>query len=412
MPNTIVTNTLINREVLRGFVNSITFAKNISRTYDDSFAVRGAKIGDTVKALLPHRAKAVRGAALQPADILDQTVPISITDQVQYSLSYTSRERTLDLDDIRARYIQPAADAMANEVDVICWSSCYKDVYSAIGTPGTAPATALEYLLGGVKLTDLSVQPEDRIACLDPYAMAVLANAASTLFNPQTAISENWRKGMFGRNQLGVSEWYQDPNRSLHTTGTFTASTPVVGGALQTGSTLATTGWAAGASTLRAGDIFTIAGVYSVNRLSYQSTGRLQQFVVTADTADAGGAMATLPISPAIITSGPLQTVSNSPAAGAAITVLGATSSVAGTLATTNSPQGMLFVKEAFALVSADLFKPSAGCEATVVSSPQFGMSIRMIEQYDIRDDEQPTRLDLLAGAATVQAHKAVRIFS
>src|SRR5207249_4407010 len=110
-----------------------------------------------------------------------------------------------------------------------------------------------------------------------------LANDTLSLFNPQQIISENYREGELGRGQLAIGEWFQDPNRPVHTSGTFTASTPLTNGATQTGSSLITDGWASGASSLKKGDIFTIAGVNSVNPLSYQSTGRLQQFVVTAD---------------------------------------------------------------------------------------------------------------------------------
>lgn len=240
--------------------------------------------------------------------------------------------------------------------------------------------------------------------------MATLANATATLFNPSAVISENYKKGQFGRMQLGIDEWYQDQNRPVHTTGTFTASTPLVNGANQTGSTLSTNGWASGATTLKKGDIFTIAGVNSVNPLSYRSTGRLQQFVVTADTADSGGAIAALPISPSIITSGALQTVDASPAASAVITVLGATSASAGTLATTTSPQGLVYHPDAFAFVMADLVQPGAGARSTTVRSKQWGIAIRMVEQYQIATDQNPSRLDILIGAATVQARLACRV--
>ena len=193
-----------------------------------------------------------------------------------------------------------------------------------------------------MKLTDLSTPLRGRCAVLDPLAMSTLANTTSSLFNPTAIISENYEEGMFGRKQLGVDKWMQDPVNPVHTTGTFTASTPLINGASQTGSTIATNGWASGATTLNKGDVFTIAGVNSVNPLSYSSTGRLQQFVVTATTSDASGVMATLPISPSIITSGQLQTVDASPANDAVITVLGATAAAGGTLATTTSPQSFV----------------------------------------------------------------------
>jgi hypothetical protein len=125
----------------------------------------------------------------------------------------------------------------------------------------------------------------------------------------------------------------------------------------QTGSTISITGWASGATTLKKGDILTIAGVNTVNPLAYSSVGRLQQFVVTADTSDSSGATATLPISPSIITSGQLQTVDTTAANNAAVTVWSA-NPAGGTLATTASPQSLVYHPDAFAFVMADLKKP------------------------------------------------------
>lgn len=231
--------------------------------------------------------------------------------------------------------------------------------------------------------------------------------APITLFNPSAKISEAFTKGMFGRDVLGVAEWYQDPNRAAHTTGTFTASTGIVDSANQTGNSITSTGWGSGGTELKAGDIFTLAGVFSVNPQSYASTGRLQQFTLSADCDDTAGAM-TLTFTPAIITSGALQTVSNSPAASAAITVWSAVAG--GTLATTASPTGLMFVPDAFAFVMADLDKPSAGATSAFVRSKQAGISIRYVEQYAIQTDQNPSRLDILIGAAAVRPEWAVRL--
>jgi hypothetical protein len=367
-------------------------------------------VGDTVQARLPQRFTATDGQALQLQNLYDQTVPITLTNQKNVAFGYSSSQATLQLDDVRARYVQPAAEALANVADVLAFNAVYRDVYSAVGTPGTTPSATITYLQAGVKLTDLAAPMSGRVAMLDPLAMATIANTSSTLFNPSAVISENYKNGMFGRNQLGIDEWYQDPNRPAHTTGTFTASTPLVNGASQSGTSLITDGWASGATTLKKGDIFTIGGVFSVNPLSYQSTGRLQQFVLTADAADTTGAI-TLSISPSIIASGQLQSVSNLPADDSVITVLGATSATAGTLATTVSPQSLVYHPDAFAFVMADLKKPGAGATATTVRSKAKGFSIRMVEQYQIQTDQNPSRLDILIGAATIQARLAARVW-
>jgi hypothetical protein len=120
----------------------------------------------------------------------------------------------------------------------------------------------------------------------------------------------------------------------------------------------------------------------------------------------------TISISPSIITSGALATVNTSPANGAVITVLGATSATNGVLATTNSKQGMVFHPDAFAFVMADLIRPTAGAEAASVRSKQWGISIRWVEQFQILTDQNPSRLDILIGAATPFPNRAVRVYS
>lgn len=408
MPNTLATPLWVTREVARGYTNKVVFIANINRTYDDQYLQNGAKVGNTVLARMPARFAATDGQAMQLQALIDSTVPITLTNQKNVATSYSSAQATTELQDVRVRYTQPAAEALANAADVLAFQAVYRDVYSMVGTLGTTPSATLTYLTAGVRLTDLATPTSNRKAVLDALAMATIANTSSALFNPQPTISENYTEGEFGRRQLGIERWFSDPNRPVHVSGTFTAATPTVTGAGQTGSSILTGAWASGATFLKRGDIVTFAGVNSVNPLSYQSTGRLQQFTLTADCNDTTQNM-TLPISPAIITSGQLQTVDSSPAASAAITVWSANPS-GGTLATTNSPQSLVFHPDAFAFVMADLAEPNGGAKSTPVRSKALGFSIRYVEQYAIGTDQNANRLDILIGAATLQARLACRV--
>jgi hypothetical protein len=410
MANSLVTPTWYTKEVARILVNNLKFASNVNRTYDDAYVQSGAKVGYTVNARMPQRYQVTEGQALQTQALNDQFVPITLTHQKNIAYSWSTASMTQEIDSVRDRYVKPAAVALANVIDYDGLNTLFKDVYQSVGTPGTTPSTSLTYLQAGAKLTDSAAPADGRVAVLDPLAMVTLANANLTLFNPSAQISEQYREGQFASRALGVSEWYEDANVSKYTTGTYTASTPLVDGASQTGSTLATDGWASGAATLNKGDIFTLAGVYAVNPVSYASTGQLQQFVVTATTSDASGDMATLPISPSIITSGQLQTVTGSPANNAVITVLGATDPAGGTLAATVTSQSLVYHPDAFALVMSDLHRPTSGAEATVVRSKELGISIRMVQQYQIGTDSEPTRLDILYGWATLRPTLACRV--
>jgi len=236
---------------------------------------------------------------------------------------------------------------------------------------------------------------------------ALLANNFA-LFNPQAQISKYFRMGQFAGAALGMDEWYYDPNLPTHTTGTFTASTPLVNGASQTGSSLAIDGL--GTYALKAGDIFTIAGVNMVNPITYEDSGHLQQFSVQADVS--GSSSATLTISPAIITSGQLQTVTASPANNAAISFLGATGTVNATMSAVASKQSLVFNPAAFAFVMADLKSPLPGANSKRMSSKEAAVSMRWSEQWNAQTDKVMSRIDTIGGIAPILPYYAFRAFS
>ncbi len=302
--------------------------------------------------------------------------------------------------------MNPAAQTLANAADVSAYATLWPFVYSSTGTPGVTPTAALTYLQAGGKLDDLAVSGK-RFGTLDSAASLTLANTVSTLFNPSPVIGSAFREGMLGNNVLKINQLDQSQSVQTRTTGTFTASTPLVNGANQTGSTININGWASGGTFLKRGDRFTIAGVYTVNPVNYTSYPRLQQFVITADTNDSTGTTATLPISPSIIISGQLQTVSNSPASGAVVTVVGATAAAGGTLATTLSSQNLIYTKDFGVLASADLVQPDGGANSTRISDKEMGMSIRWVRQYQIGTDQNDSRFDILIGPAVLQARFA-----
>lgn len=410
MPNTFLTPNWITKEVARFFKNKLVLGANVNRSYDSQYSQAGAKVGYTVQARLPQRFVANEGQVLVQQAILNQVVPITITNQKQVGFGWSSADGTMVVEDVRKRYVMPAAAALVNRLEVDGFNTLFPQVYNSYGAPGVANSTNLTYLQVYAGLSNYAV-PEPYCAMLDPASMINLANANIALFNPQGRIADVWKTGLFGKEALGIEDWYQSPNVGSYTTGTFTACTPTVNGANQTGASLITQAWASGATTLNAGDEFTIAGVYGVNPLSYQNTGILQKFCVQTTISDTAGAI-TFTIAPQIITSGPLQTVSASPANSAAITVVGSTGPVSGTLAATLTRQSLIFNPDAFALVMADLKGDLAGANVERVNSEESKFSIRWVEQYNIQTDQEPSRFDIIYGWAAVLPYFAWRLYS
>src|SRR5690349_2819939 len=368
MANTIVTPQLVTFDVAMYFVNSLRGVGQFNREYSDEFSskVEGGRVGDTVKIRLPQLWEASEGEDLVLQNILDRTVNLILNRRRHVGFQYSSGQATTDLDDIRGRYVQPAAETLANVYDRLALADVYKAVWNTIGTPGTTPTAPLTYANAATKIQDQAGPDYGLVAVLEPLAGATIADSVKLQHNPSGALSETWRNAMFANNQLGIDKWFKDQNIPRFTTGTSTTATPLVNGAGQTGSSLITDGWGSGNTTIRKGDSFTIGSVFSVNPLSKESTGRLQQFVATADATDTTGAV-TISISPSIVTSGPLQNVTAAPADNAVITYWAM--AAGGTQAATVSPQNLVFHPKAFATAMADLAKPNGGAVFARVSS-------------------------------------------
>jgi hypothetical protein len=392
---------MVTREALRILENNLTFAKGVNREYDDQFAVSGAKIGDTLNIRKPARYVGRSGTALAVEDHTETSTPLVLNQQFGVDISFTSKELALSIDDFSKRILAPAVATIANKIDRD-GLALYSSVANAVGTPGTLPSAIKTYLQAGQKLDENAAPRDGNRSLVISSGMEVeIVDALKGLFQSSDKISDQYEKGKMG--MAAGFKWSMDQNVLNHTVGPL-GGTPLVNGSTAQGATtLVTDGWTASAALrLRAGDVFTIAGVFAVNPQSRQSTGALQQFVVTANVSSDGSGNATIPIFPAIQSTGAFATVSALPADNAAITVLGAANTV--------SPTGLAYHRDAFVLGCADLQLPKGVDMASRVSDKQLGMSIRMVRDYDINSDTFPCRLDVLYGWKAVYPELACRV--
>ncbi len=406
--DTFITPNWVSTSVAVFWDNNNKALKLASMTYGNEWKnlPDGAQIGYTVQQRIPQRFRVKRGQALQQQPILNQTVPISLTDQLQVAMGWSSADDAVSVEEVQERYTEPAGKALSAECDRFFVDSVFRAVYFNIGTPGLKITSNETWTDGVGKLHEFGV-PDDLLSVVTSMQQSKLQAGNLTQFNPQATISRIFTKGFFGFGAFGVDEWAWDSNLPSFTTGTFTASTPLVVGAGQTGSSLSIDGL--GTYSFVEGDRFTIANVFGVNPISYVNTGVLQEFVVTADVA--GSSTATLTISPAIIadTTSQLQTVNALPANDAAITFVGATGAVGATMTATTCRIGLIANTSAFAFVSADLPVKLAGAVAGRTPGAKTDkVSIRYVDQYSIQTDQLPRRMDALVGAAPVMPNYAL----
>ena len=402
MANSLLTIDMITRKSLEILENNQVLSRNVNKEYDDSFAAEGAKIGSTLRIRLPDRALVTDGAALQVQDDNEQFTTLTVSSQKHIGINFTTAELTMQLDDFAERVLKPRISQLASSVDADLATS-YKSIFSSVGTPGTTPASSLVLLQAGQKLNEYASPLSPRYATVNPAANAGLVEGMKGFFNPTGTISSQFKSGMMGENVLGFDEVNMSQSISTHTVGSLPTS-PVVSSSTppttQGAATLDIT-YSSATRTIKQGDIFTIAGVYTVNPQTRQSVGSLQQFVVTADQT-LTSTSATINISPPLYTAtNALATVDSFPAASAVITFLGTASTV--------YPQNLVYHKNAITMATADLLLP----QGVDMASRQVhnGVSMRIVRQYDINNDRMPCRVDVLYGFATIRPQMACRIW-
>ena len=400
MGNSLLTIDMITRKALEILENNLVITRNVNRQYDDSFAVEGAKIGSTLRIRLPDRALVTDGAALQVQDDNEQFTTLTVNNQKHIGVNFTSAELTMQLDDFADRVLKPRISQLASSIDADV-ANAYKGIYNAVGTPGTTPATSLVLLQGQQKLNEFAAMMPNRYATVNPAANAGLVEGMKGLFNPVDTISRQFKNGMMGEGVLGYEEINMSQSIQQHTTGSRTGTITVDGTMTAEGTSKITLNGTTG-NTLAVGDVFTIANVYAVNPQTRQSTGSLQQFVVTAANTAAASKFTDVNISPAIYTpANALATVNSFPQNLAAVTFVGA--------ASTTYPQNLIYHKDAISFATADLLMPSGVDMAS--RQVHNGISMRIVRQYDINNDRLPCRIDVLYGYAVIRPQMACRLW-
>ncbi len=402
MTNTLVTCSIVAKEALAVLENLLSFAGNVNTNFQDEFTgnqARGYSPGQTINIKRPPRYTYRSGRVATPQATVETTVPLTLA-QGGCDLNFTSIERTLSLQQLNQK-ITAAMATVTNEIDRQGLDLVRTSTYNAIGTVGTLPSTqaaALAALTGVNQRMDEMATPRDRQRTFisNPGMNAALIQGLAGLFNNQSTIGEQYKRGMMV-DSLGLA-YAMDQNVAVHTNGTQPTTGGTVNGASQTGSTInVNSGTITG--TITAGSVITFAGVFAVNPQNRVSTGALAQFVITANVS-AGASSIT--ISPALTPSGAFQNVTASPANAAGITVLGAASA--------SYACNVGYHRDAYTLAMPRLWGPPGGKGVIDVAYEEHnGMNLRVLQFFDGVNDNSVMRIDVLFGWAATYPELACK---
>jgi hypothetical protein len=444
---------MITNRALPVLANLTILTDKFNRQYDKEFGQKGKKIGATCNVRLPPRYVGTFGPALNVEPSTENYVPVPILWQFHVDIQFNTINMLLDIDEFEERFIHPACMAVGNRIDSDCAYFAFQQTANRGGTPGTTP-TAYKAFSDARAILVSEGMPKGSIpnAVLHPLANSAMGDALKGLFNPQVRVSDIFETGMVAKKTAGA-DWFEDPNIANYATGTLTG-TPVLAGVTTAagGSAILTSGWAQSgilnlsgltntAAQCAVGDTLQVAGVFPVNPQSRsQYSNVAKTFVVlppngyaqTTGVATPGGPQfaavssitagsfnaatgfytssgtGTLSVTVAecLISGGQFQNVVTK----AAFTGTPAVTINGGIAAATNSTENLYFHRDAVAVATVDLPLPRTAVEASRAYDEELGLSIRIVTQYTINNDAEPTRLDIAYGFASLYRSLAYRV--
>ena len=403
MANSLITCSIVAKESLAILENQLTFSSMVNRDFEAEFTgnmSRGYAPGATINIKKPPRYTYRTGRVATPQATTETTVPITLS-QGGCDLNFTSLERTLSLTKLEDK-LAAAMAPIANEIDRQGLALAHFNTYNTLNPTGALPTTqidAVNIVTAANRRLDEMGAPRDkrRAFVMGPGLNAATVAGFSGLFNAQGTVSKQFGSGLMV-DSLGLS-YGMDQNVDTHTNGTQNVAGTNVNGAGQTGASITVIGLG---GTLTRGQIVTFPGCFAVNPQSRQSTGVLAQFVVTADVA---AAATSIPISPAIVTSGPFQNVTASPTTGSPFLVVGA--------ASTAYQCNVAYHRDAFTLAMVPMWAPPGGKGVIDVAQETYnGFTIKVTEFYDGTNDNSIMRLDVLFGWAATYPELSTKVYS
>lgn len=394
----------ITKDMLRQTKNNLQFLRNIGGEDVAGRFTETPKVGETFKVRKPTRYQGRRGEVFTPEAYRERYVTMEVQETFGVDLELTNRELMFQLDNISERVVKPASETLANMLESALLRIATQSVANTVGTAGTVP-TALKTYNSARALMSWEAAPQNGHSLLVSPDMSVEAvEAGKSFFNPSSEIERQYENGVLGRH--AGAKVYEVQNLYVHTYGVQGGASPVSNGADQTGFEInidglsnSITGWG------KKGDIVTFAGVKAVNPWTREHHNSLRQFVLTEDVDSNGSGEAALKISPAIVTSGPFQNVSGPVVDGSAVVVGGGVSAV--------SPQGLRFHREAFLWGSFDQPEPTGAVEfCKMMTDPQTGLKVRLIRDWDTKQNKQITRADVVVAFGVAFSEFAARVQS
>lgn len=265
--------------------------------------------GNSVRIRLENMFLGKRGFSITPEPVVEDYTTLTLQDPISIPLQFSSDEATtkiaLEGEVWAERITKPVAHTIVSLFNSAVASASATSIYNFVGSGASDITTPNLFYTARAQLSELGGQ----VTGLYPAYCAIHTQAYQSLtpelltrFLPQKN-EELYRQGTLGN--LDGWDVFVEPNIYIHTSHaslpldstTVQISSDVTSGNIISlkGLPVSTTG------IIKAGDLFSVAGTYKLNRITKYNTGRKVQFVATADADSDTSGVANVHVNPGII---------------------------------------------------------------------------------------------------------------
>ena len=134
MANTLITPTLISKQVMGTWAYNNVLTNLFNRSYSNEF---GGGRGDTVtirKQATLTASLFVRGTGVVPEDVVESSVTVQVSDLYDVSVELTQEDLDMDVTDFGWQISEPAGRALSRQAEALVAAELVKQI-----TPGTIP---------------------------------------------------------------------------------------------------------------------------------------------------------------------------------------------------------------------------------------------------------------------------------
>lgn len=401
MSNTLLTPQQITKEALFLLENELVLTKQLDNRSSDFV---GGKTGLSQDIRKPMNFQTVQANDVTSSirDAIEEKVTLTIdSTPISIPIEFTDVELELSIQEFSRRILKPAMESLASAIESKVMDATVPLINNAVNSANFdfAATTAIRTRMNE------KLAPKERNMLLTAGQSATLRTDVKALFiTPKEAFED----GAIGT--VSGMKLYESELLPVQTVGSRVANTAVVRTNCVEGDTTIDLTLAA-STTIKKGDIFTIAGCYNVNWYTKAAKSTLYQFCAAADVG--AGTSVTVTLTEAIrgpSATGYRQKMSQLPSTSAGAGGTGGNVVFAGAASTASIPQGIVFNPSFAAVAFLDLpvhKNVDEGWKETYK-----GINMRYQRDYSLGTNKNLCRFDVQMGVKVIQPEYACRFLS